>query len=219
MFFIAVDGIDGSGKTTLVGNLTIAFRGYSPVVTKEPTQDSEWGKQLREAAHGGRLPRDIEIEYFHKDRLHHIEKIIKPALSAGRPVISDRYIDSTLAFQCETPEEADKLYERFLPEILVPDVTFILHCPVDVGLARIEARNNGRTVFERRDTLLRAQEIYRSRRGRNYVFIDTYGHSADATFSAAMDQLEIALAHLPINWAGLPRPSRPISSSKHLRVV
>jgi thymidylate kinase len=60
--FIAVDGIDGAGKTTLVHQLAILFAALDPpnepLITKEPTKLSEWGRLLRESAKTGRLPRE-----------------------------------------------------------------------------------------------------------------------------------------------------------------
>ena len=78
--FLAIDGIDGAGKTTLVNHLAVLLQSLSPVITKEPTKNSKWGQRLRRAAIEGRLPLQQEIEYFHKDRLNHIENVIAPAL-------------------------------------------------------------------------------------------------------------------------------------------
>ena len=129
--FIAVDGIDGSGKSTLVRGIAAVLAPLDPLTTKEPTDASFWGRRLRTSAREGRLPRSTEIEYFHKDRLHHIATVIRPALERGRIVITDRYVDSTLAFQAASADEADRLYETYLgTEILRPDITMILRCTV-----------------------------------------------------------------------------------------
>jgi dTMP kinase len=184
--FIAVDGIDGSGKTTLVQQLVARLKDAVP--TKEPTDQSHWGQELRSAARNGRLPRDTEIEYFHKDRIRHIETMIRPALNAGRTVISDRYVDSTLAFQTDTPEQADELYERFLPQIIVPDITFILDCPVDIGLTRIKRDRPGFSEYERHEVLERARVIYGSRQDAHYVHLDASG-TAEATLKQALEYL------------------------------
>ncbi|MSO70764.1 MAG: dTMP kinase [Alphaproteobacteria bacterium] len=173
--FIVIDGIDGAGKTTLANLLAELLKNRRPLVTKEPTNESEWGKRLRDSARLGRLPRDVEIEYFHKDRLAHLERTIRPALLEGRVVIADRYVDSTLAFQASSPSDADKLYGQLAPEILIPDVTFLLDCPVDFGLARIKRRKGKLTQFEKPETLKRAKQIYDSRRGDHYVHINASG--------------------------------------------
>jgi dTMP kinase len=170
--FIAVDGIDGAGKSTLVRGLFTALRRMNPLQTKEPTANSPWGRKLRSSAKSGRLSRIVETEYFHLDRLAHIRNVIEPALKEKRIVITDRYVDSTLAFQTENPEEADKLYKQFAVDLLVPDITFILDCPVDVGLARIKRARPSLSEFEKPLVLDRARRIYASRKGPNYVHID-----------------------------------------------
>ena len=189
--FLAIDGIDGAGKTTIVRQLAELLGPLDPVVTKEPTDISHWGRRLREAAVNGRLTHDQEIEYFHKDRVNHIQHVIQPSLKEGRAVITDRYVDSTLAFQAHSPEEADALYERFLPDIKVPDISFILKCPVEIGIERIRMRNGneGFSTFEVHDVLVRAQKIYESRRGPNYEMIDA-GGSIEDTFCQAFNALK-----------------------------
>jgi dTMP kinase len=169
---VAIDGIDGAGKTTLAEALAAKFRAFNPLIEKEPTSHSKWGIRLKESAITGRLPRDTELEYFHKDRMHHIEFVLRPALAEGRLVILDRYVDSTLAYQCSSPEDAEALYQKFAGEILIPDVTFILDCTPEVGLGRIGRSRNGNSTFEKQKTLADAARIYRSRQGRNYVHLD-----------------------------------------------
>lgn len=190
--FIAVDGIDGAGKTTLVSQLARLLDAFDPLVTKEPTDQSHWGQTLREAAQNGRLPRDKEIEYFHRDRLHHIDTVILPALQKGRAVITDRYVDSLLAFQTDSPEEASELYERMLPEILVPDITFILDCPVEKGLDRIARGRPAFSQYEKREVLERASRIYESRTGENYAHLNASG-TIENTLRQAFNILVVRL--------------------------
>lgn len=196
--FLAVDGVDGAGKTTLVRQLAELLGPFDPIITKEPTDLSHWGQLLREAAVTGRLSHEKELEYFHKDRIHHIEHVILPNLKRGKVVISDRYVDSTLAFQAQTPEEADVLYTRFVDDILVPDVSFILMCPVDLGLRRIKERNGkkGFSVYEKHEILTRAQKIYESREGDNYELIDASG-TIENTFDQAVRALERRYSNQP----------------------
>jgi dTMP kinase len=186
--FIAVDGIDGSGKTTLVGQLIELLRPLDPVATKEPTNDSEWGRRLRASAISGRLPKATEIDYFHRDRLHHLATVVRPALAAGRPVVTDRYVDSTLAFQADDPADAERLYTQFAGELLIPDITCILDCPVEIGLGRIAQGRAGRSAFETTEFLERARRIYASRRNSHYAHLDAGGTAAD-TFAQAQKLL------------------------------
>ncbi|MGA0394199.1 MAG: dTMP kinase [Rhodospirillales bacterium] len=189
--FIAVDGIDGSGKTTLVKNLRDHFASQNPVITKEPTDNSQWGQKMRIAAAEGRLSREIELEYFHKDRLEHIATVILPAINQGRIVITDRYVDSMLAYQANTPEEANVLYENVVEEILIPDITFILVCSVEIGLERIRKReaDKGLSHFENDNALKRAAAIYESRKGDHYAFCDASGTSEN-TLRQALETLK-----------------------------
>lgn len=198
--FIAVDGIDGAGKTTLVRQLEELLHPLGVVVTKEPTDESKWGQIVRAAASNGRLPRDEEITYFHKDRLHHIEAVIRPALEQGKTVISDRYVDSMLAFQADSPEQADELYERYVSEIIVPDVTFILDCPVQVGLERIRRSRPSFSQYEKEAVLERAARIYETRQGENYIHLDA-SKAADDTFHQAADHLIARLRVRRSHWA------------------
>lgn len=192
--FIAVDGIDGSGKTTLVRQLAEIFQSSGDVfVTKEPTDYSKWGQRLRQAASQGRLSADVELEHFKQDRNYHIEQYIKPALNDGKVVITDRYVDSTLAFQSNDPEQADQLYLSMVDDILVPDITFIIDCPVDLGLERINARDKGKfSQFEKKSTLDRAANIYKSRAGDHYFHLDGSG-SKQHTLNQALEALRVRL--------------------------
>jgi dTMP kinase len=137
------------------------------------------------------LPRATEIEYFHKDRLHHIANVIRPALERGQIVITDRYVDSTLAFQAGSADEADVLYESYLgTEILCPDITMILRCTVSQGLQRIQRRDKGYlSTFESDEAQRRAKEIYETRSGTHYRFIDASG-TEDDTLQQAVNVLK-----------------------------
>ena len=211
--FIAVDGIDGAGKTTLVRQLADVLGPCDPVVTKEPTGNSDWGKKMRVAAAEGRLDRESELENFQKDRLHHIETVIQPAIEDDRIVISDRYVDSTLAYQANSPKEADALYERLKEEIVVPDVTFILVCPVEVGLERIRKRNGKPfSHFESQEFLRKAAAIYESRRGQNYEIIDASGEAED-TFHQAVALLAKRFSNVP---QIVDAVRRPLPKNLHL---
>jgi dTMP kinase len=196
--FIAVDGIDGAGKTTLVKQLVEFVGSENAISTKEPTESSEWGMRLRDSARLGRLPRKVEVEYFHRDRLYHIGSVIQPNLQSGRIVITDRYVDSTLAFQADSPAEAEELYRQFLPEILVPDITFILDCSVEIGLSRIRRDRMSFSKFEEYEFLENASQIYRSRRGSHYVHLDaeqTPQHTFDQATEALRSRFQLMRAN------------------------
>jgi dTMP kinase len=169
--FVVIEGIDGTGKSTLAHALKQSL-GERAVLTREPTDRSKWGKRLREAGSKGRLSREKEIEYFHRDRLHHLETLIRPALEQGKIVISDRYVDSMLAYQALDVADADRLYQRLAPELLEPDLVILLDLPVEVALNRIAHARGAASKFELKETLERAHRIYASRHGTRYHRID-----------------------------------------------
>lgn len=187
--FITVEGIDGSGKSTLAralaGRLKERLGADRVVLTREPTDASEWGRRLRRSEQEGRLSREEEIRHFHEDRLHHLATVVKPALAAGKIVISDRYVDSTLAYQAQGPADADRLMAKMAGEILEPDLVLLLEVPVTVALERIGGAREARTSFEREETLKRAAAIYASRKGARYHRLDA-AKSADELLNEAV---------------------------------
>ena len=170
--FITIEGIDGTGKSSLAKALAERLGQSRVLLTREPTDASPWGRRLREAATQGRLSHEEEIDHFHRDRLHHLESVIKPALAAGKIVISDRYVDSTLAYQAASPQDADRLYAQMTGDLLEPDIVLILECPVRLALKRIGKGRSAHSRFELEETLNRAAQIYKSRPGARYHHID-----------------------------------------------
>lgn len=97
---IAIEGIDGAGKTTLARRLTTTLEaaGARVVLSKEPT-NGPWGTKLRQSAATGRLSADEEAELLIRDRHEHVDTLIAPALARGDIVILDRYFPSMVAYQ------------------------------------------------------------------------------------------------------------------------
>ncbi len=99
---IAIEGIDGSGKTSLSNSLYQKFtnNGFSVLITKEPG-GSLLGKKLRTILQEGSIPRCPKAEYllFAADRAQHFQEVIIPALQQKKIVISDRLSDSSLVYQ------------------------------------------------------------------------------------------------------------------------
>jgi dTMP kinase len=149
MFFV-LEGIDGSGKTTqtdrLEWMLKSEFGGDKLVRTREPG-GWEGGRAAREFVLGGGLTSLWgEFFFFMLDRCEHVERVIRPALSAGKTVLSDRYTPSTLAYQVfsnsaidsDTAEYASRLGDMIgLP---VPDAVFFLDVPPDIASSRLDIR-------------------------------------------------------------------------------
>lgn len=159
---LAVEGIDGAGKTTQVRRLSEALgdAGERVIVSKEPT-DGPWGKIIRQSAQNGRLPLDEELHAFVQDRKEHIQTLIEPGLSAGATVILDRYYYSTIAYQGSRgadPRELDELMREFAP---VPDMVFLLDLDPAIALTRISlSRGDIPNSFERMDTLTAVRAVF-----------------------------------------------------------
>ncbi|NJP99048.1 dTMP kinase [Streptomyces zingiberis] len=132
-FFIAVEGGDGAGKSTQVETLAewIRSKGHEVVVTREPGATAI-GKRLRsillDVASSGISPR-AEALLYAADRAEHVDSVVRPALERGAVVISDRYIDSSVAYQGAgrdlSPTEIARI-SRWATDGLVPHLTVLL---------------------------------------------------------------------------------------------
>ena len=145
--FITLEGGEGSGKTTQVPRLAQYFRsaGYPVLVTKEPGGTIS-GRSMRSILLKNTTnPIDSKCELFLylADRAQHVEEVVKPALEAGKIVISDRHADATIAYQAFGRELNVKFItalNRFATGGLKPALTFLLDQPPEVGLARCQNR-------------------------------------------------------------------------------
>lgn len=159
---IAVEGIDGAGKTTLVGALHAWLSGVGAKVeiSKEPTQ-GPWGAKLREAAASGRTSAEDERRYLILDRKQHVAELIMPALRRDAIVVLDRYYPSMLAYQGAAGLDIDSLLHDngFAPR---PDVLLLLDVDPAVGLSRIRSRGDVPNHFEMPDSLAAARAIFLS---------------------------------------------------------
>jgi dTMP kinase len=173
-FLIAIEGIDGSGKTTQSHFIQSALqkvlqpKKIAVIRTKEPTT-GHWGQVLRDSALTGRLSLDEEVEAFIKDRKEHVETLINPALKDGHIVIADRYYFSSAAYQGARgipPEEIIRRNEEFAPE---PDLLVILDVEPKIGLQRIRTRGDRANHFEKTGTLKKAREIFLNIK-KNYLY-------------------------------------------------
>ena len=156
--FITFEGGEGAGKTTHVRLLADALRaaGRDVVETREPG-GSPGAEEIRELLiHGeaGRWDAMTEALLHFAARRDHVSRVIRPALAAGQWVLSDRFADSTMAYQGYGHrlgrEVIDELYYLTVGD-LRPDLTVILDLPVEVGLRRAAARKDGGSRYERMD--------------------------------------------------------------------
>ena len=163
---IVIEGIDGTGKSTLARALgeALAARGLAaPVVSAEPTRGPH-GQHIRRII-GGAAPRpesaDDEADLFMLDRREHVAQVIGPALKEGRTVILDRYFYSTMAYQGARgadPERIERTNREFAP---VPDLLVLLVLPIESALERIrEGRGEVPNRFEGAAYLSDVQRVF-----------------------------------------------------------
>jgi len=159
---IAIEGIDGAGKTTQWGMLRDALLavGEAPVTSKEPT-NGMWGQKIRDSAANGRMSLEDELHAFIQDRSEHVHKVIDPALRAGSIVILDRYFYSTIAYQGSRGADVSELRVEMSERFPVPDMVFLLDIDPTLGLFRIShSRGETPNQFENAEQLAKAREIF-----------------------------------------------------------
>lgn len=159
---IALEGIDGAGKTTQARRLADAFGrvDIDVVLTKEPTDRSEHGRRIRASALGGRLTLTEELHAFIEDRRHHVATLIEPELAAGRVVIVDRYYFSTAAYQGARGADVAAILRRNEAFAPAPDVLVHLEVDASVGIDRIRSRGDVANAFEQEADLRRCAELF-----------------------------------------------------------
>jgi len=137
---ITIEGIDGSGKSTLVSALRESLRDLDPVVTREP--GATWvGESVRRAI-AERVDPVTEALLFVADHAAHLDTVVRPALAGGRLVISDRYTDSRYAYQGamlegKVPDPLAWLRALHDGWTIPPDRTFLLLVSPEKALERL----------------------------------------------------------------------------------
>jgi dTMP kinase len=166
--FIAIEGPEGAGKSTQVGLLAawLRERGEEPLVTREPG-GTPLGEEVRRVLlETDEVVAASELLLMLAARASLVERVIRPALAAGRVVVTDRFHLSTLAYQGYgrgLPLAEVEALNRFATGGLEPDVTVLLDLDAATGEARQAARGRGRDRIERAgaDFHGRVAEAYR----------------------------------------------------------
>lgn len=176
--FITFEGVDGAGKSTHLAWFAEALRarGTDVIVTREPG-GTPLGEELRQMLLNQPMSIDTEAMLMFASRLEHVSQLIRPALLAGKWVISDRFSDASFAYQGGgRGMDWDKLrqLERWVD--LVPDLTLFFDVPVEVARQRL-ANNASLDRFEQEqsDFFERVRSAYHRRVSEHperYVVID-----------------------------------------------
>lgn len=140
--FITFEGGDGAGKSTQISRVRDWFeaQGRHVLVTREPG-GTDLGVQVRRLLQDG--PDDVDARtealLYAADRAYHVATVIRPALEAGMVVLGDRYVDSSIAYQGAARSlgvEEIRTLSTWATKGLMPQLTFLLDLPPEVGAAR-----------------------------------------------------------------------------------
>jgi len=164
--FISLEGVEGSGKTSSIKSITDLLDGkrISYVVTREPG-GSSIGSELRSILLDPKteISSEVELLLMLADRKDHVEKVILPNLKTGNWVISDRFMDSSIAYQGGGRKLDKKMIDSFSKNLSLPnpDLTLLFDVPVEISLSRVKARGElDRFEQEKLDFHNRIREAY-----------------------------------------------------------
>jgi dTMP kinase len=161
---IAIEGIDGTGKSTQLRLLAGYLRGQgcSVVETREPT-GGQYGRKIRELyVNRDKYTLEQELELFIQDRKEHVREVVAPALAEGKVVLTDRYYFSTAAYQGAAGMDPVEVFNKnnFAPR---PDLVILLTMSPEVSLMRIrELRGDDLNDFEQEEQLRKVAELFAS---------------------------------------------------------
>ena len=140
---ITLEGLDGSGKSTVIAGLQQRHPEWT--FTQEPT-DSWYGDAVRRSVESELADPIAELFLFIADHAEHLRRTVRPVLAAGGVVVSDRYIDSRVAYQAVTLEDviddpAEFIWGVHAPFTILPDLTVFLDVDPETAATRAGATN------------------------------------------------------------------------------
>lgn len=169
--FITLEGIDGAGKSTHLDWLKqyLEQHGREVVITREPG-GTPLGEKLREILLSHPMHPETEALLMFAARREHLDKVILPALAAGKWVVSDRFSDASFAYQGGGRGLAEtklQTLEEWVQQGLQPDLTLLFDVPVEVGRQRLAGNAMlDRFEQERQDFFQRVRQAYLRRASR-----------------------------------------------------
>jgi dTMP kinase len=184
--FIAIEGIEGVGKSTQFERLASAIEGAGhPLVRTREPGGTPVAERIREVVLGHAeepIPPMAELLLMFAARAVHLENLIRPALDAGRWVLTDRFIDASRAYQGGGRGISMAIIDDLAGQVLSglePDLVVLLDAPVETAMARIDSRgSHDRMDSERADFYRRVREKYlelAARSPERFVIVDASG--------------------------------------------
>lgn len=153
--FISIEGPDGSGKSTQIRKLKdfLEGQGKEAILTREPggTEISEKIRAIILDKNNIEMDDMTEALLYAASRAQHVAQVIKPALSEGKTVICDRFVDSSIAYQGYGRHLGDcvRIINEFAVAGCMPDITFFLKIDPSVGKNRIKEEMQDRLELEK----------------------------------------------------------------------
>ncbi len=166
--FITIDGVEGAGKSTQIDFIynLLKSKGIKLILTREPG-GTDLGEKIRELLLGNDIDSmhsDTELLLMFADRNEHVQTKVIPALESGHWVLSDRFTDSSYAYQgggrgLDVKRIAE--LEKWVLQGFVPDLTFLLDVDIELGMRRIKSRGmKDRIEQETMDFFARVRDSY-----------------------------------------------------------
>jgi dTMP kinase len=197
--FITFEGIDGVGKSTQLDLLEkyLVSKGHEVLRTLEPG-GTDLGQEIRHLLlhrKGDVAPR-AEALLYAADRAHHVATKIKPALDAGKVVLSDRFFDSSVAYQGAARElDVDEVRNISLWAVggLIPDLTILLDLPAEIAMTRRASTGvePDRLEAERVDFFERARDEYLRRSSEPRFLVVDASLSVQEIHSQVLQRVEL----------------------------